>query len=339
MPSLRQIARGALTLIMAFAAICAVSQSGRLPSLVVTDTGDGLRIGLLGGQLPPARVLRLSAPDRLVLDFDGVALDIATTEVEQWRARGVRMAFHAESGSTRVVFDIPRGEQRWMQSEGTSLVVRFTSAGPKSVVASSSGTPAKSMQTTAAPVPVQPGSRPVSKWTAPVASQAPPVRQTMAAASAPSTSASRPNTAARSVSQPVAQETAESQTVPETHLRVVSYNGLLQVSAKGVPFKSILDEIATATGATVQTMTPIGGTEEIFEWGPAPPLEVIKKLFEGSPYNYLVISEPNSDSRISRILVTSTVRLLPGNDGPVTDDDTNPEDLSGIAPLPVPKPH
>ncbi len=138
---------------------------------------------------------------------------------------------------------------------------------------------------------------------------------------------------------PAVQQAVEPPPVPDTHLKVISYNGLLQVSAKGVPFKSILDEIATATGATVQTMTPIAGTEEIFEWGPAPPLEVLKKLFEGSPYNYLVISEPNSDTRISRILVTSTVRLLPGNDGPVTDDDTNPEDLSGIVPLPTPKPH
>lgn len=325
MPSLRQIIRGALAAIVVFAAIGALSQNARLPSIVVTDTGDGVRIGSMNKKLPPPRVLRLSGPDRLVLDFDGSALDIATAEVERWRARGVRMAFHAESGSTRVVFDIPKGEQRWIQQDGTSLLVRSTTSAAKNVVAPSPGSqvtvsqPQRVMQR----VPV---------------SQPPAVRQTVATAVAPSSSARRANVAAQRVARPAVQEPSEAQGVPDTRLKVISYNGLLQVSAHGVPFKSILDEIATATGATVQTMTPIGGTEEIFEWGPAPPLEVIKKLFEGSPYNYLVISEPNSDSRISRILVTSTLRMLPGNDGPVTDDDTNPENLSGIAPLPKVEP-
>ena len=288
-----------------------MSQSGTLSSLVVSDTPDGVRISALGSTLPDARVLRLSHPDRLVLDFDHTELKIGTTERERWKARGVRMAFHAEDGSTRVVFDITAGEQRWMKRQGDSLVVQSTRETAK--------------QATARPT--------VPRQEVPAASAASLVR--------PKERLVQPETAILNrQAQEETQSGAEVREVaePESRLMVSSQNGLLQVSARGVSFKSILDQIAAATGATVQTITPIDGTKrEAFEYGPAPPMEVIKKFFEGSPYNYLLVSEPNDSTRISRIVVTSTLKMTEGNDGPVYDDDTNPESLSGIAPLAKPK--
>lgn len=316
MHSLRQVVRGTiLAALVALAATPVVSQSTpKAPSLVVRDSAEGVKISASGGVLPDARVLRLSNPDRLVLDFDRTELNISTAERERWKAQGVRMAFHAEDGSTRVVFDIPAGQQRWMRREGDGLLVRYTSVAAKG--------------TTAVPAPrVEPPARVARNPVAvPVSQPRSPEAQTA--------NLNREGTeGTRGEGQSV------SAAEPDTHLQVISQGGLLQVSAKGVPFKAILDDIATATGASVQAITPMDGQKnEVFEYGPATPMEVIKKLFEGSPYNYLLVSEPNNPTRISRIVVTSTLKVTEGNDGPVFDDDTNPESLSGIAPLTKPKP-
>jgi hypothetical protein len=296
----------------------AVSQAGRLPSLLISDAPDGVRISASGSTLPDARVLRLSHPDRLVLDFDHTELNISTAERERWKARGIRMAYHAEDGSTRVVFDIPAGEQRWMKRQGTSLIVQ------------SSSTTAQ-RPTVEAAKPFVPRRRDVPSPVS-VAGREGPIKQV---------GLPRPVTNLNREVQDETQSGDADHDVPEpgSRLMVSSQRGLLQVSARGVSFKAILDQIASATGATVQTITPIDDTKrEVFEYGPAPPMEVIKKFFEGSPYNYLLVSEPNDSTRISRIVVTSTLKMTEGNDGPVYDDDTNPENLSGIAPLAKPKP-
>ena len=246
------------------------------------------------GTLPDPRVLHLSSPDRLVLDFPQTKLSLSAAERKQWSSRGVRMAFHEGDRSTRVVFDIPQGQQSWVKREGDVLVVSYTSIAPTNAAAK-----------------LLPVAQP--------AAHAPTLPQ---------------EARAKTPRHVVQLNQPQEATAPETRLQVISRDGLLQVSAKGVPFKAILDEIASATGASVQTMTPVENTKnEVFEYGPATPMEVIKKLFEGSQYNYLIVSEPNSETRISRIVVTSALRYLPGNDGLVTDDDSNPESLSGIAPL------
>lgn len=278
-----------------------MSQSeSKLPGIVVGEVPNGIKISLSAGTLSSPRVLRLSKPDRLVLDFDKAALYESAAETQRWRTLGVRMAFHAEDQSTRVVFDIPSGQQRWMKREGESLIVEYAST-------------TKTVATTTAALDIQ--------------------QKAAAPRNPPRSMAAERVAVVPRASQQVAADVAES--APGTRLEVISQNGLLQVSARGVSFQAILAEIASSTGASLQQMTPIDTAKtEIFEYGPAPPMEVIKKLFEGSNYNYVLVSEPNSTTRISRIVVTSTLRLLPGNDGPVTDDDTNPESLSGIAPLP-----
>ena len=295
--------------LIALLAGTAVSQTApKLPGIVVGEVPNGIRISLSAGTLGNPRVLRLSRPDRLVLDFDQASLYASAAELERWRSLGVRIAFHAEDQTTRVVFDIPMGQQRWMKREGDAFVVTYQA--PTNSVAQTVVAPRS--QPTIVPRAIQPTTSTVTqkippRWVSPP----------------------------RTAGAPAQQGGVEGSEGAGTRLQVISQNGLLQVSARGVSFQAILSEIASSTGASLQQMTPIDTNKtEIFEYGPAPPMEVIKKLFEGSNYNYVLVSEPNSTTRISRIVVTSTLRLLPGNDGPVTDDDTNPESLSGIAPLP-----
>lgn len=290
---LRRIAGFVLVCVLVSIGTLSQTASNR-PSIVVHESAQGVSIGVSNGTLPEPQVLHLSAPDRLVLDFPQTVMTVSTAERQRWNSRGVRMAFHEENQTTRVVFDIPQGQQSWMKREGDALVVSYTSIA--------------SMNATAKLLPV----------TQPVA---------LASAQPQEVRARTPRHVVP-VSQP------REATSSDTRLQVTSQDGLLQVSAKGVPFRAILDEIASATGASVQVMTSVEGNKsEAFECGPAPPMDVIKKLFEGSQYNYLVVTEPNSETRISRIVVTSALRYLPGNDGPVTDDDSNPENLSGIVPL------
>ena len=291
------------------AGTAAVSQTAsKLPGIVVGEVPNGIKISISAGTLGDPRVLRLSKPDRLVLDFDKTSLYASAAELERWRSLGVRLAFHAEDQTTRVVFDIPAGQQRWMKREGDAFVVTYQA--PTNSVAQTVAAPtqraivARSMQ----PSPAAVTQKIPPRWVSPPKTAGAPTAAQQGLGEAPQNAGTR--------------------------LEVISQNGLLQVSARGVSFQAILAEIASSTGATLQQMTPINTNKtEIFEYGPAPPMEVIKKLFEGSNYNYVLVSEPNSTTRISRIVVTSTLRLLPGNDGPITDDDTNPESLSGIAPL------
>ena len=273
-------------------------QASRLPSIIISGSQQGIKISAVNGALPSARVLRLANPDRLVLDFDQTDFRFTGAERNLCAAHGVRVGFHAETATTRVVFDIPSGEQRWMKLEREAVLVEYRS-------------PAQKPATPDRVVAAEPSTRVTSPVVAP----------------------SRANVAAVAPTS-YRKEEAPPRDDGTTHLRVKSSDGLLQVSARGVPFKAILDAVAEVAGGTVQMMTPVNeGQPQIFEYGPAPPLEVIRKLFEGSRYNYLVISEPNDTTRISRIVVTSALHYSMGNDGPVADDDSNPESLQGITPL------
>lgn len=305
---LRKIARlvgGAVCI----AALAAPANAQSRPAILVTESAGGVQIRASSGALPNARVLRLSNPDRLVLDFDQTELRMSAAQRAICDSHGVRVGFHEETATTRVVFDIPAGQQRWLKLEPDAVLVEYRSLVQKGGASSEF-------------VAFDPTA---NRPSAPVESPRRRVVETLP-------------TAAHSGINRSEVSRVQKRREEEPLLRVTTTDGLLQVSAHGVPFKAILDKVADAAGASVQMMTPVeDGQRQIFEYGPAPPMEVIRKLFEGSNYNYLVVSEPNSTTRISRIVVTSALHYLPGNDGPVADDDSNPEALQGITPI-TPKP-
>jgi len=305
--SLRQAGR----VLLLFVLVCLLAGSAiaqaLLPGISVSEAKDGIRIRIAGGAVGNPRILRLSNPERLALDFDNTYPALTSADRAKWKTRGVRIAFHPESKSTRFVFDMAAGEQRWLKREGGVLVVQTESQ----AVRAGSDEPRKAAARGKALVPVAVTGAAMAR-----PERVSKIRQAGTPKTVPQVAVPQAVTAA------------------EPNLRVTSQNGLIAVSARGVPFKAILTEIASSTGASLQLLTPVEGAKaEVFEFGPATPMEVLRKLFEGSQYNYLVVSEPNNGDRISRIVVTSTLRQLPGNDGPAMDDDTNPEALSGIAPL------
>lgn len=119
------------------------------------------------------------------------------------------------------------------------------------------------------------------------------------------------------------------------HLDVSYRDGLLKVSARGVSFDSVLQKIISETGASLQLIVPVDNvTLEAFEYGPASPVEVIRQLFTGTEYNYILITEPNSDTKISRIVVTSYLQKPSPPDQPISESESNLDSVSGIAPLP-----
>jgi type IV pilus assembly protein PilQ len=98
----------------AAAARRATEKATVISALTATPTDDGVAIVLKGnGRLVPRRVQHLGQPDRILLDFDAVAGQVApTTAVEQAPVRRVRVAANSTAPLvTRVVVDLDRASK------------------------------------------------------------------------------------------------------------------------------------------------------------------------------------------------------------------------------------
>ena len=94
---------------------------------------------------------------------------------------------------------------------------------------------------------------------------------------------------------------------------VVTYrDGQLTINAEGSTLAAVLQLIAEKTGAVIE-IPPGSGSERIVEHtGPGPANDVLERLLNGSPYNFIIVSSAQNSSQPAQVLLS-----LHGPDTPI----------------------
>jgi hypothetical protein len=93
---------------------------------------------------------------------------------------------------------------------------------------------------------------------------------------------------------------ASTQRPPEVTYR----DGQLTIDAENSTLGAVLALIAEKTGAVIE-VPPGSGQERIFEHtGPAPANEVLERLLNGSPFNFIIVSSPLDPNQPAQVLLS-----------------------------------
>ncbi|MGO9640074.1 MAG: type IV pilus secretin PilQ [Candidatus Acidiferrales bacterium] len=142
----RPILRLACLLLVLSAAIATLwAGAGTSPAATATAAIAAVEVGHAGQQTTVRvegngpltyRVLRLSDPPRLVVDFSNARLVMRESSIESSYVpvRGVRLG-HPEANTVRVVIDLERFVPYNVQNDGTSFIVSFDATVPAGVTA------------------------------------------------------------------------------------------------------------------------------------------------------------------------------------------------------------
>jgi hypothetical protein len=111
------------------------------------------------------------------------------------------------------------------------------------------------------------------------------------------------------------------------HAPVVTYrDGQLTIDAENSTLAAVLQMIAEKTGAVIE-VPPGSGLEHIFEHtGPGPVNDVLERLLNGSPFNFIIVSSAQNPNQPAQVLLSLH--------GPETDTPTPPT----VAAAPPPSP-
>jgi len=127
--------------------------------------------------------------------------------------------------------------------------------------------------------------------------------QTLAA-----TAAGRQSSAGSGVLMPMPELSAAvppGSAAPAQHAPVVTYrDGQLTIDAENLTLAAVLDLIAQKTGAVIE-VPPGSGQERVFEHaGPGPVNDVLERLLNGSPFNYIIVNSPQHPNQPAQVLLS-----------------------------------
>jgi hypothetical protein len=88
------------------------------------------------------------------------------------------------------------------------------------------------------------------------------------------------------------------------------HDGLLAIRTRNSTLAEVLQIIADKTGASIDIPAGSGLDRIVEQAGPGPADEVISRLLNGSPYNFVIVNSPDSPHLPTRVV------LLPRGSGP-----------------------
>jgi hypothetical protein len=131
---------------------------------------------------------------------------------------------------------------------------------------------------------------------------------------------------------------------------VVTYrDGQLTIDAENSTLAAVLALIAEKTGAVID-VPPGSGQERIFEHtGPAPANDVLERLLNGSPFNFIIVSSPQHPNQPAEVLLslhgpdtdTPSVAVVPTKPSlspPLWTPPETPASTAAVLSLPVDTP-
>lgn len=110
-----------------------------------------------------------------------------------------------------------------------------------------------------------------------------------------------PSASEPSPPQASAQQAAPSAPVPP---QVTYENGLLSISATNSTLADVLNAVKSKTGADLELPANASRERVAVQLGPGPPRDVLSRLLDGSPYNYVLLGAPNQPDSLSQIVLT-----------------------------------
>jgi hypothetical protein len=112
---------------------------------------------------------------------------------------------------------------------------------------------------------------------------------------------------------------------PQSKLQVEFNRGMLRIDAENATLRDTLKIISARTGAEIQF--PAGSMEErIFaHMGPASPRDVVSRLLNGVPFNYVILSSSSEPSGITRLILS---RASVDREGAASEATTLPANQS-----------
>ena len=232
----------------------------------------------------------ITGPDRIVVDFPGAlpSAELHALKVNRGALKGIRSGLFFENPPiTRVVLDLAEPQSYRISTTQNAIVVTLgpVKAGP-----------------VAAPGPKAPGPK------APALPHAPAAKlqnaSLAAGALAGRMKAAVTNVAAAGVSPAVSNTIAPPPLAappPKPLVTVTLGDGMLRIRAEKATFAQVLSEVQRQTKAVIAI--PAGADQEPVDadLGPAPVLDVLASLLNGSPYNFIIVGNELS---IERVILT-----------------------------------
>jgi hypothetical protein len=114
------------------------------------------------------------------------------------------------------------------------------------------------------------------------------------------------NVASRAILQPLQDEAAGSAAVTTApDAPIVTYrDGQLTIDAKNSTLAEVLRLVAEKSGAKIE-VPPGSGLERIYEHaGPGPAQDVLVRLLNGSAYDFIIVSSPQTPNAPAQVLLS-----------------------------------
>jgi len=264
----------------------------RVEHVVVRGSGAAMEVEIQTSGAPVAPDTQaITGPDRIVVDFPGAlpSAELHALKVNRGALKGIRSGlFFDNPPITRVVLDLAEPQSYRISTTQNAIVVKL---GPVKL----------------GPVKLGPVNAPAPGAQPPAAPHAPAAKLQNASLAAGTlaerTNAAGTNVAATRVSPVVSNTTAPPPAAPppKPPVTVTLENGMLRIRAEKATFAQVLFEVQRQTQAEIAI--PAGAEQEEVDadLGPAPVLEVLASLLNGSPYNFILVGNEIS---IDRVILT-----------------------------------
>jgi len=263
-------------------------ESARIEHVVVRGSGATMEVEIQTSGAPVApNTQAITGPDRIVVDFPGAlpSAELHALKVNRGALKAIRSGlFFVNPPITRVVLDLAEPQSYRISTTQNAIVLTL---GPVMLGPVKLG-----------PVKVGPVTAPGPKAPALPHAPAAKLQNTSLAvgALAGRMKAAVTNVAAAGVSPAVSNATAAPP--PKPPVTVNFENGMLRIRAEKATFAQVLSEVQRQTKAVIAI--PAGADQEQVDadLGPAPVLDVLASLLNGSPYNFILVGNELSVERV-----------------------------------------
>ena len=258
-------------------------KSARVEHVVVRGSGAATEVEIQtsGGPVAP-KTQAITGPDRIVVDFPGAlpSVELHVLKVNRGALKGIRSGlFFDNPPITRVVLDLAEPQSYRISTTRNAIVVTL---GPMKLG------------------PVRVGPVTASGAQSPAVPHA-PAAKLQNASLAGGTIAEHTNVAAARVSPGVSNTIAPQPLAappPKPPVTVILGNGMLRIRAERATFAQVLSEVQRQTKAEIAIPTGADQEEVDADLGPAPVLDVLASLLNGSPYNFILVGNERSVERV-----------------------------------------
>ena len=257
-------------------------ERARIEHVVVRGSGDAMEVEIQTSGAPGApNTQAITGPDRIVVDFPGAlpSAELHVLKINRGALKGIRSGLFADNPPiTRVVLDLVEPQSYRISTTQNALVVKLGPAKPGAITA--------------------PGSQPPASPHAPAAK----LQNASLATRMPAehTNAAGTNVAAARVTPVVSNATAPPPAAPPSKppVTVTFGNGMLCIRAEKATFAQVLSEVQRQTKAEIAIPAGAEREEVDADLGPAPMLDVLASLLNGSAYNFILVGNELSLERV-----------------------------------------